>query len=163
MKIDLLQYVHESFNFRTQFTVKFKTISYFVSMLQVRFADWLQDDVTLNVYFIVYYSFRVIFVHVGPCISLVILNLLLFKAMREAQLKRDKLFKENRKSECKKLRDSNCTTLMLIVVVTVFLLTEIPLAVVTVSKIFYTRSKYLPMALATDILFLYNLKSATKV
>lgn len=75
----------------------------------------------------------------GPCISLVILNLLLFRAMREAQLKRDKLFKENRKSECKKLRDSNCTTLMLIVVVTVFLLTEIPLAVMTVC---YHRPYY---------------------
>lgn len=58
-----------------------------------------------------------------------------FRAMRDAQLKRDKLFKENRKNECKRLRDSNCTTLMLIVVVTVFLMTEIPLAVVTVSKI----------------------------
>lgn len=57
-----------------------------------------------------------------------------FRAMRDAQLKRDKLFKENRKNECKRLRDSNCTTLMLIVVVTVFLMTEIPLAVVTVSK-----------------------------
>lgn len=75
----------------------------------------------------------------GPCISLVILNLLLFRAMREAQLKRDKLFKENHKSECKKLRDSNCTTLMLIVVVTVFLLTEIPLAVMTVC---YHRPYY---------------------
>lgn len=103
---------------------------------QVQFADWLNNENVLNAYFIIYYSFRVIFVHVGPCISLVILNLLLFRAMRKAQLKRDKLFKENRKSECKKLRDSNCTTLMLIVVVTVFLLTEIPLAVVTVR---YTR------------------------
>ncbi|KAK7579893.1 hypothetical protein V9T40_000522 [Parthenolecanium corni] len=101
----------------------------------VQFADWLNNENVLNAYFIIYYSFRVIFVHVGPCISLVILNLLLFRAMRKAQLKRDKLFKENRKSECKKLRDSNCTTLMLIVVVTVFLLTEIPLAVVTVLHI----------------------------
>lgn len=58
------------------------------------------------------------------------------RAMRDAQLKRDKLFKENRKNECKRLRDSNCTTLMLIVVVTVFLMTEIPLAVVTVSDFF---------------------------
>lgn len=58
--------------------------------------------------------------------------------MRDAQLKRDKLFKENRKNECKRLRDSNCTTLMLIVVVTVFLMTEIPLAVVTVSNFLIT-------------------------
>lgn len=58
--------------------------------------------------------------------------------MRDAQLKRDKLFKENRKNECKRLRDSNCTTLMLIVVVTVFLMTEIPLAVMTVSNFLKT-------------------------
>jgi neuromedin U receptor 1 len=70
-----------------------------------------------------------------PCVSLVLLNLMLFRAMRIAQLKRERLFKENRKSECKRLRDSNCTTLMLIVVVTVFLLVEIPLAVVTILHI----------------------------
>lgn len=90
---------------------------------------WLSVDF----YFTAYYTFRVLFVHTGPCISLVVLNVLLFRALREAQTKRDKLFKENKKSECKRLRDSNCTTLMLIVVVTVFLLVEIPLAVVTVS------------------------------
>lgn len=106
-----------------------------VTVCRVRFADWIGDGTRLDIYFVVYYTFRVIFVHMGPCISLVILNLLLFRAMREAQLKRDKLFKENRKSECKKLRDSNCTTLMLIVVVTVFLMTEIPLAVVTVLHV----------------------------
>lgn len=111
-------------------------LKYFNKFFQVQFANWLKNENVLNIYFIVYYSFRVIFVHVGPCISLVILNLLLFRAMRDAQQKRDKLFKENRKSECKKLRDSNCTTLMLIVVVTVFLLTEIPLAVVTVSQLY---------------------------
>lgn len=67
-----------------------------------------------------------------PINIIIILNC--YRAMRDAQLKRDKLFKENRKNECKRLRDSNCTTLMLIVVVTVFLMTEIPLAVVTVSN-----------------------------
>lgn len=55
--------------------------------------------------------------------------------MRKAQQRREQLFKENRKSECKKLRESNCTTLMLIVVVSVFLIVEIPLAVVTVLHI----------------------------
>lgn len=100
---------------------------------QVKVAGWVHDWVTLDRYFTAYFMFRVVFVHAGPCISLVLLNLLLFRALRRAQSKRMKLFKENRRSECKKLRDSNCTTLMLIVVVTVFLATEIPLAVVTVS------------------------------
>lgn len=95
-------------------------------------APWVQW-LTPTVYFTTYFAFRVIFVHMVPCILLVGLNLLLFRALRRAQRKRDKLFKENRKSECKRLRDSNCTTMMLIVVVTVFLITEIPLAVLTVS------------------------------
>lgn len=79
--------------------------------------------------------FRVIFVHLLPCIALVVLNVLLFRALREAQRKRQHLLKDNKKSECRKIRDSNCTTLMLIVVVTVFLIVEIPLAVVTILHI----------------------------
>ena len=74
-------------------------------------ADWVHNVVTPNVYYGVYFWFRVIFVNLGPCASLVVLNVLLFAALRRAQQKRDKLFKENRKaSECRKLRDSNCTT-----------------------------------------------------
>ncbi|RWS27529.1 sex peptide receptor-like protein [Leptotrombidium deliense] len=98
-------------------------------------ASWVSNFVTEMVYFTCYYGFRILFVHIGPCAALVVLNVLLFRALRAAQKKRDKLFKENRKSECKKLRDSNCTTMMLIVVVTVFLATEIPLAVTTVLHV----------------------------
>ncbi|XP_049831337.1 sex peptide receptor [Schistocerca gregaria] len=95
----------------------------------------LVEAVTPDVYFVSYYMFRVVFVHMLPCVSLVVLNVLLFRAMRAAQVRRRMLFQENRKSECRKLRDSNCTTLMLIVVVTVFLLVEIPLAIVTILHI----------------------------
>lgn len=105
-----------------------------VTVCQHVWANWV-IYINLDMYFTFYFCFRVIFVHVVPCVSLVVLNVLLFRAMREAQLKREKLFKENRKNECKRLWDSNCTTLMLIVVVTVFLLVEIPLAVVTVLHI----------------------------
>ncbi|XP_035227226.1 sex peptide receptor-like [Stegodyphus dumicola] len=98
-------------------------------------AQWVTDTITENIYYTMYYGFRILFVHVGPCLALVIFNVLLFWALRKAQLKRQKLFKENRKSECKKLRDSNCTTLMLIVVVTVFLAVEIPLAVTTLLHV----------------------------
>ncbi|XP_013772837.2 sex peptide receptor-like [Limulus polyphemus] len=98
-------------------------------------ASWVRNVINENVYFTYYYVFRILFVHIGPCTALVVLNVLLFQALKEAQRKRDKLFKENRKSECKKLRDSNCTTLMLIVVVTVFLAVEIPLAVTTLLHV----------------------------
>lgn len=106
-----------------------------VAVCKMNLASWVTDVVTEDVYFTVYYCFRVVFVHSLPCVSLVVLNVLLFRAMRAAQLKRKELFKENRKSESKRIRDSNCTTLMLIVVVTVFLAVEIPLAVITVLHI----------------------------
>lgn len=94
----------------------------------------MKEYVTENIYFITYFTFRVLFVHLIPCVALVILNLLLFRALKQAQKRRDILLssKKNQKTECKKLRDSNCTTLMLIVVVTVFLIVELPLVVVTV-------------------------------
>ena len=99
-------------------------------------ASWVHQLVSEDIYFISYYGFRIIFVHAGPCTVLVVLNLLLFRALRKAQKNRQALFKDNRKSnELRKARDSYGTTLMLIVIVTVFLATEIPLAVCTVLHV----------------------------
>ena len=78
----------------------------------------------------VFFRFRILFVHWIPCISLVILNFLLFRAMRDAEKKRAKLLNSNRKvnvikgesKESKKIRDANTTTLMLIVVISVICL-----------------------------------------
>ncbi|KAK7865173.1 hypothetical protein R5R35_012033 [Gryllus longicercus] len=105
-----------------------------VTVCYVTHAPWVQW-VSIDLYYTVYFVFRVVFVHTVPCISLIVLNVLLFRALRAAQLKREKLFKEKRNSECKRMLDANCTTLMLIAVVTAFLLVEIPLAVVTVLHI----------------------------
>ncbi|KAF6215350.1 hypothetical protein GE061_010102 [Apolygus lucorum] len=127
-----------------------------VVVCKVKLADWIEHGLTPDVYYTIYFLFRVIFVHALPCISLVALNLLLFKALRKAQIKRNKLFKENRKGDCKKLRDSNCTTLMLIVVVTVFLFTEIPLAVVTVLHIISSSIKEILDYHVANILILFT-------
>ena len=78
-----------------------------------------------------------------PCLALVILNILLFRAMREADRKREKLLKTRcvsaatnhsgnsatvtntvkplggESKETKKIRDTNNTTSMLVVVITV--------------------------------------------
>ncbi|KAK3583040.1 hypothetical protein CHS0354_003974 [Potamilus streckersoni] len=101
-------------------------ISYFgcVEMLKPWFSENM--DLYLNIYF----WFRVIFIHLVPCISLVVLNGLLISAMRNAQLRRMQLLKQNKKSESKKLKDSNCTTLMLVAVVGLFLLVEFPLGII---------------------------------
>ncbi|CAG2114270.1 unnamed protein product, partial [Medioppia subpectinata] len=102
---------------------------------QFETAKWVNETLGEDTYYILYYGFRIVFVHIGPCALLVLLNLSLFRALRKAQRKREKLFNENRKSECIKLRDSNSTTIMLIVIVTVFLMLEIPLAVTTLLHV----------------------------
>ena len=79
------------------------------------------------IFFFIDFRFRILFVHWIPCISLVILNFLLFRAMRDAEKKRARLLNSNRKvnvikgesKESKKIRDANTTTLMLIVVISV--------------------------------------------
>lgn len=86
-----------------------------------RYADWVVDYVGEDYYFTFYYMFRVIFVHLLPCIMLILLNILLFRAMRLAQQKRQKLFDKCYKKS-KRANDKNCTTLMLIIVVSVFLI-----------------------------------------
>ena len=84
-------------------------------------ADWVVNYVGEDYYFTTYFMFRVIFVHLLPCIMLILLNILLFRAMRVAQQKRQKLFDKCYKKS-KRANDKNCTTLMLIIVVSVFLI-----------------------------------------
>merc|ERR1711884_177142 len=87
----------------------------FVHICKVTFADWVVNVVTMNAYFITFWTFRILFVHWIPCISLVILNFLLFRAMRDAEKKRARLLNSNRKvnvikgesKESKKIRDAN--------------------------------------------------------
>jgi len=88
-----------------------------------------------TVYFNIYFWFRIICIHLIPCTSLVVLNALLISAMRTAQVRRMQLLKQNKKSESKKLKDSNCTTLMLVAVVGLFLLVEFPLGIIKIINI----------------------------
>lgn len=97
-------------------------------------ADWVRDVFGEDLYYTTYYMFRVIFVHLVPCTLLIVLNILLFRAMRHAQQKRQKLFDKCCKKS-KRANDKNCTTFMLIIVVSVFLLVEIPLAIITVLHV----------------------------
>ncbi|XP_003746791.1 sex peptide receptor [Galendromus occidentalis] len=91
-------------------------------------ANWLLFF-TPTVFYNVYYSFKMVFVNLIPCIVLVVLNILLFLALRRAKENKMRLQDKNKPSS-KRNRDSQSTTLMLIVVVTMFLATEIPLTTV---------------------------------
>ncbi|CAH1179132.1 unnamed protein product [Phaedon cochleariae] len=128
-------FLHQGFRF---FDTEYRTVyvswhNTTVPVCTKSVAFWVKEYITEDGYYLTYYLFRVLFVHFFPCLALVVLNLLLFRALKQAQKRRDILLssKKSQKTECKKLRDSNCTTLMLIVVVTVFLIVEIPLVVVT--------------------------------
>lgn len=89
----------------------------------------------LDVYYNTYYWFRVIFIHLIPCCSLVILNAILIQTMRAAQKRRSLLLRQNRRVESRRLEESTSTTMMLVTVVGLFLLVEVPLAIFLIALI----------------------------
>lgn len=86
-------------------------------------AEWVKDYVGENLYYSSYFLFRVFFVHLIPCILLVVLNIFLVRTLNEARTRQKML---NKKS-----KDHRSTTMMLVVIVTAFLIVEIPLAIIT--------------------------------
>ncbi|XP_055867246.1 sex peptide receptor-like isoform X2 [Biomphalaria glabrata] len=104
-----------------------------VSTCSMTYRPWIKDHV--NTFFGIYYWFRVIFINTIPCVSLVVMNALLIYAMRVAQQRRMQLLRQNKKSESRKLKESNCTTLMLVAVVGLFLLVEFPLGILMLCLI----------------------------
>lgn len=97
------------------------------------YSQFIGDN--LNVYFNVYYWFRVIFIHLVPCTALVFMNAILVQTMRVAQTRRQQLLKQNRRTESRRLAESNVTTMMLVAVVGVFLVVEFPLAILFIVMI----------------------------
>jgi len=88
-----------------------------------------------NLYFSIYYFFRVVFINCLPCLVLVLVNAALVNTMKTAEARRKILLKYNRRSECRRLAESNATTMMLVTVVGVFLLVELPMAILFISLI----------------------------
>ena len=89
-----------------------------------------------NVYFNVYYWFRVVFIHLVPCASLLILNVLLINTLQDAQQRKVRLMgRQKSDSGSSRPSESNSTTLMLVFVVGLFLLVEFPLAVLFIVYI----------------------------
>ncbi|XP_023321473.1 sex peptide receptor [Eurytemora carolleeae] len=142
-----------------------------IPVCRVEFSHWLTAAPnSLTIYFNTYFWFRVLFVQLFPCISLVILNILLFSAMRRAESRRRRLT-VNRNTpkvqsaatsrraslfglsrENRRQRDANSTTMMLIVVIAVFLVVEIPLAVMSaLHTISSSVHEFMNYELARDI------------
>lgn len=124
------------------------------------FRYWVWS--AIQVYFNVYFWFRVVAIHVVPCILLVILNTLLVQTMQNARKKRRQLLQQNRKSECRKIKESNCTTLLLVLVCSVFLMVEFPAGTVftlhIISNTFYSEKRPLMSNAAfNNVFIIFNL------
>lgn len=97
---------------------------------------------------IVYYLSRLIIMHVAPCALLLSFSILLIIAMKKVALRRRKLLNLSKKAESRMLGwDSNTTSRMLVVVVTIFLIVEIPNAIFITT---YTISKMMSRRLLSD-------------
>ncbi|XP_053950264.1 sex peptide receptor [Anastrepha ludens] len=133
MYIALVAFMHQLSRFfdRAYFPIHIEWNGHTTEVCHVETSDWVHRYLSEDLYFSMYFLFRVIFVHAVPCILLVTLNVLLWWAMKQARDRRKALFRDNYKTESRKVRDSNCTTYMLITVVSVFLAVEIPIAIVT--------------------------------
>ncbi|CAF4509362.1 unnamed protein product, partial [Didymodactylos carnosus] len=85
------------------------------------------QDPKYKIFFSFYSLFRALIVNVGPCTVLVIFNAILIVRMKKAKQHREKLIR--RRSYETRTQEQTSVTLMLIIVVTLFLLVEIPNAI----------------------------------
>ena len=100
----------------------------------------------VHVYYSIYYWFRVVFIHLVPCVALIVLNVLLVGAMRGLRARRRALMHKktlptskpshngggglgrSTADLCRRLAERNLTTMMLVAVVGCMLVVELPLA-----------------------------------
>ncbi|KAK3735029.1 hypothetical protein RRG08_001819 [Elysia crispata] len=126
-----------------------------VSACSLKMRPWVKANI--NLYFNIYFWFRVIFIHLIPCVSLAVMTALLVHTMRMAERRRRELQLQNEQAECRRLRDSNRTTLMLVIVVVTFLLVELPLGLLMVLHIL--RQTFYLSIIRSDILSILSLLS----
>ncbi|VDN03454.1 unnamed protein product [Thelazia callipaeda] len=81
-----------------------------------------------NMFFNCYFWTRVVGFVMLPCMLLIILNFLLIRSIRKAQKRKRRLVRENRAREAQRQTDSNSTSLMLVVIVSIFLIVNLPQA-----------------------------------
>lgn len=95
---------------------------------------------TPSYFYNIYMWTRVIGFLILPSVILIILNILLIIGLRKAQERRNRLLKENRQREANRQKESNSTNLMLVIVVSIFLIVNLPqalfLAMISVDSTF---------------------------
>ncbi|GMT05857.1 hypothetical protein PENTCL1PPCAC_28031, partial [Pristionchus entomophagus] len=81
-----------------------------------------------NVFFSTYFWTRSIFFVIVPCTLLIALNAGLLRGIRKAQQRKERLLREKRSRDAQRQTDSNSTSIMLVVIVSIFLMVNLPQA-----------------------------------
>ncbi|GMR61702.1 hypothetical protein PMAYCL1PPCAC_31897, partial [Pristionchus mayeri] len=79
--------------------------------------------------FSTYFWTRSIFFVAIPCTLLIVLNAGLIRGIRKAQQRKERLLREKRSRDAQRQMDSNSTSIMLVVIVTIFLIVNLPQAI----------------------------------
>ncbi|CAF1442919.1 unnamed protein product [Rotaria magnacalcarata] len=87
--------------------------------------DYSEDQRFSTLYY-VYSVLRALLINVGPCTILVILNAILVERMKAAKQNRARLMRK--RSHETRAQEQTSVTLMLVIVVTIFLIVEVPMA-----------------------------------
>uniref|UniRef100_A0A915CRP7 G-protein coupled receptors family 1 profile domain-containing protein n=2 Tax=Ditylenchus dipsaci TaxID=166011 RepID=A0A915CRP7_9BILA len=82
-----------------------------------------------NTFFNLYFWTRVFGFIMLPSSLLIVLNVLLIRGIRTAQRRKDRLLREKRAREAQRQIDSNSTSIMLVMIVSIFLVVNLPQAV----------------------------------
>jgi len=83
---------------------------------QVDFVQFVTEH--MNVYFNVYFWFRVVFIHFLPCSVLVLLNAALSCEIQAARRRRRQLLRLNRRQECLRLEVGHSALILIDVIST---------------------------------------------
>lgn len=90
-------------------------------------------EMTIPVFYNVYMWTRVLGFLLLPSVILIVLNILLIFGLRKATERRNRLLKENRQREANRQKESNSTNLMLVIIVSIFLIVNLPQATFLVA------------------------------
>lgn len=92
------------------------------------YVHWFEEN--KKIYLNFYYWFRVLFIHVTPCVLLVVVNSILFSTLRTVHHRRKRLLGKSVIDATRSRPDySNRVTLILVIVVGLFVMVEIPVAI----------------------------------
>ncbi|XP_071150291.1 sex peptide receptor-like [Mytilus edulis] len=102
-----------------------------IKTCSVAINQWLLDY--QDIYYNVYFWFRAIFIQITPCIVLIVLNILLITKIKKSNNRRRQMTSQHRSNGS---NTGTRTNIMLVIIVGIFLVTELPMSIVMIMNTF---------------------------